>query len=126
MTKEQAKKIRVAIRRSHAESYILRSSVAFASTVFATRVFLELAAYPQLGNSVLHIAHALWGGLLLFVATGFRGLGLALPEVGNERNPPVPIYNAVVLCEVTRELDASMAETFREVLSYTRCGLLTG
>ena len=43
-----------------------------------------------------------------------------------ERNPPVSIYNAVVLCEVMRELDASMAETFRMALSYTQCGLLAG
>jgi hypothetical protein len=27
-----------------------------------------MADYPQIGNDVLHIAHALWGGLLLFVA----------------------------------------------------------
>lgn len=126
MSKEQAKKIRAAIRRSHAESYILTSLVAFAATVIVARVFLELAGYPQLGNSVLHVAHALWGGLLLFVAAGFRGLGLALRGVGYERNPPVPIYNAVVLCEVMRELDASMAETFREISSYTQCGLLPG
>jgi len=29
------------------------------------------------------------------------------------------VYNAVVLWKVMRELDASMAETFREVSSYT-------
>lgn len=46
--------------------------------------------------------------------------------LGYERNPSVPIYNAVVLCEVMRELDASMAETFRDALSYTQCGLLPG
>ncbi|MGD9001183.1 MAG: linear amide C-N hydrolase, partial [Anaerolineae bacterium] len=116
--------MRAAIRRSDAESYILTSLVASAATVIVTRVFLELAAYPQLGNSILHIALALWGGLLLFVVTGFRGLGLALREVGNERNPPVPIDNAVVLCEVMRALDARMAGTFREVLSHTACGRL--
>jgi hypothetical protein len=31
-------------------------------------VFLQLTGFPQIGNSVLHIAHALWGGLLLFIA----------------------------------------------------------
>ncbi len=40
------------------------------NTVIATRVYLELTGYPQLGNSVLHIAHALWGGLLLIIAVG--------------------------------------------------------
>jgi hypothetical protein len=31
-------------------------------------MFLELTGYPQLGDAELHIAHVLWGGLLLFVA----------------------------------------------------------
>jgi hypothetical protein len=47
---------------------LLTSLVGFALTVIVTRVYLEAAGFPQLGNSVLHIAHALWGGLLLFVA----------------------------------------------------------
>jgi hypothetical protein len=47
---------------------MLTSLVAFAVTVIFTRVGLQLTGFPQLGNSVLHIAHALWGGLLLFVA----------------------------------------------------------
>jgi len=72
----ERKKIRSAVRRDHAESYMLISLVAFAVTVIATRIYLESAAYPQLGSSVLHIAHALWGGLLLFVAVLFP-LGLA-------------------------------------------------
>jgi hypothetical protein len=58
----EQKKTRSAVRRDYAESYLLTSLVAFAVTVIATRVCLELADYPQLGNSVLHIAHALWGG----------------------------------------------------------------
>jgi hypothetical protein len=40
----------------------------FAASVSLTRLFLELTGYPQLGDSELHIAHVLWGGLLLFVA----------------------------------------------------------
>ncbi|WP_148062121.1 hypothetical protein [Micromonospora aurantiaca] len=31
-----------------------------------TRVYLALTGYPRIGGDVLHIAHALWGGLLLF------------------------------------------------------------
>lgn len=61
-------KIRRAVKRPFAETYILISLTTFALTVVITRVFLELAGYPQVGNSVLHIAHAIWGGLLLFVA----------------------------------------------------------
>lgn len=57
-----------AVRRHRAENYILTSLIAFAVTVIITRLFLELTGYPQIGNSVLHIAHALWGGLLLIIA----------------------------------------------------------
>ncbi|MDY7076328.1 MAG: hypothetical protein SXV54_05315 [Chloroflexota bacterium] len=99
MSNEQ-KRGRLAIRREHAESHILTFLVAFAATVIVVRVFLELTGYPQIGNSVLHIAHALWGGLLLFVAVllplalvnhwaikasallGGIGVGLFIDEVG--------------------------------------------
>lgn len=67
MRNEQLK-IRSAVSRNHAEGYLLTSLVAFAVTVIFTRVFLQLAGFPQIGNSVLHIAHALWGGLFLFIA----------------------------------------------------------
>jgi hypothetical protein len=70
------KQVRAPVRRDRAENYVLTFLVAFAVTVIATRVYLELANYPQIGNSVLHIAHALWGGLLLFVAV-LLPLGLA-------------------------------------------------
>jgi hypothetical protein len=59
---------RSAVKRAHAETYLLLSLTAFAGSVIATRLFLELTGYPQLGNSELHIAHALWGGLLLLAA----------------------------------------------------------
>ena len=97
---QNQKKIQGAVRRNQAESYLLTSLVAFAATVIVTRVFLELSGYPQIGNEVLHIAHALWGGLLLFVAAllplalanhwaiqasallGGVGTGLFIDEVG--------------------------------------------
>jgi hypothetical protein len=94
------KKIRSAVRRDHAEDYLLMSLVAFAVSVILTRAFLHLTGFPQVGDSVLHIAHALWGGLLLFVAAllplawanrwaiqasallGGIGTGLFIDEVG--------------------------------------------
>jgi hypothetical protein len=94
------RRVRTPVRRDRAENYLLTFLVAFAVTVIATRVYLESADYPQLGNSVLHIAHALWGGLLLFVAVllppglanrwaiqasallGGVGTGLFIDEVG--------------------------------------------
>lgn len=39
-------------------------------TVLALRVYLAAANYPQLGGNGLHIAHVLWGGLLMAVAIG--------------------------------------------------------
>jgi hypothetical protein len=46
----------------------LTSLIAFGVTVIAVRIFLQLTGFPQIGGRVLHIAHALWGGLLLFIA----------------------------------------------------------
>ncbi len=61
--------IRTAVRRQHAEGYLLLTLFSFATSVSLTRLFLELTGYPQLGNSELHIAHVLWGGLFLFIAS---------------------------------------------------------
>jgi hypothetical protein len=60
--------IRSAVKREGAERYILLSLVSFAASVIFTRLFLEITGYPQIATSTLHIAHVLWGGLLLFVA----------------------------------------------------------
>jgi len=35
-------------------------------SIIAIRVFLSLTDYPQLGGGDLHIAHMLWGGMLMF------------------------------------------------------------
>jgi hypothetical protein len=42
--------------------------IGFAASVLGTRAFLALTGYPQVGGGTLHISHALWGGLLLFLA----------------------------------------------------------
>jgi len=64
----QVHRIRTPVRREGAERHVLLTLVSFAATVVLVRVFLQLTGFPQLGNSTLHIAHALWGGLLLFIA----------------------------------------------------------
>ncbi|HSV86871.1 MAG TPA: hypothetical protein VLH85_09870 [Levilinea sp.] len=74
--------------------------LSFAASVGLTRLFIELTGYPQIATSNLHIAHVLWGGLLLFggallplilanrwalrlsaLMTGL-GIGLFIDEVG--------------------------------------------
>ncbi len=59
---------RAVVWREHADSYLLVYVVSFGATVVAVRVFLQWTGFPQIGNSVLHIAHALWGGMMLCVA----------------------------------------------------------
>lgn len=60
--------IRRPVKRQGAEYYLLFTLLSFAASVTLTRLFLELTGYPQLGGGQLHIAHVLWGGLLLFIA----------------------------------------------------------
>ena len=88
------------VRREGAEHYLFLTLVSFAGTVLATRAYLELTGYPRIGGGELHIAHALFGGLFLFVAAllpiilagrsvyrvaavfGGVGIGLFIDEVG--------------------------------------------
>ena len=61
-------RIRKPVKRQSSERYLLMTLLSFAASVSLTRLFLQLTGYPQLGGGTLHIAHLLWGGLLLFVA----------------------------------------------------------
>ncbi len=74
----EKRRIRSTVKRTNAEKYLLISLTSFAATVILTRAGLQLAGFPQIGNSVLHIAHALWGGLLL-IAAALLPLALANP-----------------------------------------------
>ena len=47
------------------------------ATVLVTRGYLQATGYPKIGGGGLHIAHVLWGGLLMVVA-----LGVALTHLG--------------------------------------------
>jgi hypothetical protein len=60
--------VRSPVRRPGADNYLLITLLSFALSVTLTRLFLFLTGYPQLGGGTLHIAHVLWGGLLLFIA----------------------------------------------------------
>ncbi len=93
-------KDRTPVQRRHAAQYLLITLISFAFSVGGTRLFLEVMGYPRLGGGQLHIAHVLWGGLFLFIASllplilinrwGLRlsallagfGIGLFIDEVG--------------------------------------------
>jgi hypothetical protein len=88
------------VRREGAEHYLFLTLVSFAGTVLATRAYLELTGFPRIGGGELHIAHALFGGVFLFIAAllpivlagrtvyrisavlGGVGIGLFIDEVG--------------------------------------------
>lgn len=93
-------KDRSPVQRRHASEYLLITLISFGFSVGGTRLFLELTGYPKLGGGEIHIAHVLWGGLFLFIASllplilvnqwGLRlsallagfGIGLFIDEVG--------------------------------------------
>jgi hypothetical protein len=56
------------MRREAAERYLSVALLSFAASVSFTRLLLALTGYPQIATGELHIAHVLWGGLLLFAA----------------------------------------------------------
>ena len=62
-------RIRQPVQRENAEGYLLVTLLSFAASVIFTRLFLALTGYPQLGGGGFHIAHVLWGGVILFIAT---------------------------------------------------------
>jgi hypothetical protein len=56
------------VKRVHSDYYLRQMLISFVLSVVVTRLFLQLTGYPQLGNSTIHVAHVLWGGLILFFA----------------------------------------------------------
>ncbi len=114
------------VRRRGAEHYLQLTVLSFAASVSLTRLVLELTGFPQLGNEILHIAHVLYGGAILYAATllpllyanrwvytwsailSGLGVGLFIDEVGkfitqsNDYFFPVaaPIIYAVFLLTV--------------------------
>ena len=53
------------VLRSDGADNVRLSAVSFGVAVVGTRLYLSLTGRPQIGGGEYHIAHALWGGLLL-------------------------------------------------------------
>ena len=88
------------VQRKGADRYLRLNILSFAASVTLTRLLLELTGYPQMGNESLHIAHVLYGGILLYASsllpllyanrwaytwsaiTSGVGVGLFIDEVG--------------------------------------------
>lgn len=56
------------VRNAKARSLLEYFWISSVVTIFGIRIFLYLAGYPQLGAGAFHIAHMLWGGLLMAAA----------------------------------------------------------
>lgn len=56
------------VRNFSAGLYLESFLVAAVASVLIIRLFLRLTGYPQIGGKGLHIAHMLWGGLLMLAA----------------------------------------------------------
>lgn len=67
--KSYTAKIRSLVKREGAARYLRLTLVSFAVSVIATRIFLQATGFPQIGASNAHVAHVLFGGLMLFVAS---------------------------------------------------------
>src|SRR6188508_1839525 len=56
------------IRNLEGPDLFLAFLVSAVGAILVIRTYLHLSGYPQIGGGGLHIAHMLWGGLLMLVA----------------------------------------------------------
>jgi hypothetical protein len=68
------------VRNVHTGQHLTTFVVGAVGTVLIVRLMLRLLGYPEIGGRGLHIAHMLWGGLLMVVAL-FLLLGFIGPVV---------------------------------------------
>ena len=79
------------LRNFRAGDYLELFLVSAVSAVLVIRLYLHLAGYPRIGGEHFHIAHMLWGGLLMlagivillsFLGRGTRRAGALLGGIG--------------------------------------------
>jgi hypothetical protein len=56
------------VRDLHSGAHLDLFLVSGVASVLLIRFYLQLAGYPQVGGETLHVAHVLWGGLLMMAA----------------------------------------------------------
>jgi hypothetical protein len=78
------------VRDTAAVRHIVAFLVATVATVLLTRALLVLTGFPQLGGGGLHVAHVLWGGLLMALA-----VVLLLSYVGPALRPLASVLGGV-------------------------------
>jgi hypothetical protein len=77
-------------RDPQAVPHIMAMLASAVATVLLVRGFLAAAGYPQIGGGGLHIAHVLWGGLLMVV-----GLVLLLSFAGPVIRPVAAVLSGI-------------------------------
>ena len=83
--------VRGLARDPRASPHLMAMLVSAVATVLLVRAFLALAGYPQIGGG-LHIAHVLWGGLLMVA-----GLVLLLSFAGPVIRPVAAVLSGMGL-----------------------------
>lgn len=58
------------MRNLDADEFFESFLIAAVAAILGIRAFLHLSGYPTVGGESLHVAHMLWGGLLMLVALG--------------------------------------------------------
>lgn len=61
-------KQQVFVRNVDAREYLDLFLVSAASSILLLRLYLHLTGYPTIGGTTYHIAHMLWGGVLMLIA----------------------------------------------------------
>lgn len=56
------------LRNVDADEFFESFLVSAIASILGIRAFLHLSGYPRLGGDALHVAHMLWGGLLMLIA----------------------------------------------------------
>src|SRR5215510_14647804 len=77
-------------RDVRAMTYLVSFLVMTVATVLSIRAILAATGYPQLGGNGLHIAHAVWGGLVLAV-----GVVVLLSFVGPVVRPVAVVVSGI-------------------------------